>query len=47
MLTIIDEYTRECVAIHVARKVKSDDLIARLTELFVYRGVPDSIRSDN
>ena len=47
MLTVLDEYTRECVAIHVARKVKSDDLIARLTELFVYRGVPDYIRSDN
>ena len=47
MLTILDEYTRECVAIHVARKVKSDDLIDRLTELFVYRGVPDYIRSDN
>ena len=28
MLTVLDEYTRECVAIHVARKVKSDDLIA-------------------
>lgn len=47
MLTIIDEYTRECLSIDVARRLKSDDVLDRLTQLFVYRGVPDHIRSDN
>ena len=47
MLTVIDEYTRECLAIEVARKLKSDDVLECLTGLFVRRGVPDHIRSDN
>ena len=47
MLTVLDEYTRECLAIDVERKLNSDDVLARLTELFVQRGVPDNIRSDN
>lgn len=47
MLTIVDEYTRECLAIEVARKLKSEDVLAKLTELFVSRGVPEHIRSDN
>jgi len=47
MLTMIDEYTRECLAIDVARRLTADDVLARLTELFVWRGVPDYIRSDN
>lgn len=47
MLTIVDEFTRECLAIDVARKLNSDDVLTRLTELFVFRGVPDHIRSDN
>jgi len=47
MLTIIDEYTRECLSIDVARRLKSDDVLDRLTQLFVFRGVPDYIRSDN
>ena len=47
ILTVIDEYTRECLALHVARKINSDDVLCRLTELFVYRGVPGHIRSDN
>jgi len=47
MLTIVDEYTRECLAIDVARNLNSDDVLARLTELFVFRGVPEHIRSDN
>ena len=47
MLTIIDEYTRECLSIDVARRLKSDDVLDRLTQLFVCRGVPDHIRSDN
>ncbi len=47
MLTIIDEYTRECLAIDVARHLRSDDVLHRLAELFVDRGPPAHIRSDN
>ena len=47
MLTVIDEYTRECLAIKVARRIRSDDVIHALTELFVLNGVPEHIRSDN
>ena len=46
-LSILDEYTRECLAIDVARSLKSEDVMCRLVELFVDRGVPDYIRSDN
>ena len=47
MLTVIDEYTRECLAIDVERRLNSEDVMCRLTELFVFRGVPEFIRSDN
>ena len=47
MLTIIDEHTRECLSIDVARRLASDDVLERLAWLFVTRGVPDHIRSDN
>ncbi len=47
MLTIIDEYTRECLAIDVARHLRSDDVLYRLAELLVDRGPPDHIRLDN
>ena len=47
MLTIIDEYTRECLAIDVGRQLKSDHVLERLTQLFIERGVPNHIRSDN
>lgn len=47
MLCIIDEFTRECLMIHVARKLKAIDVIDALCELFVSRGVPAHIRSDN
>ena len=47
MLTVIDEYTRECMAIRTARRIRSDDVIHALTELFVLNGVPEHIRSDN
>jgi len=46
-LTVIDEYTRESLAIEVGRKCKADDVQACLTDLFVKRGVPEHIRSDN
>ena len=47
ILTLIDEYTRECLSLHVDRKITSDDVLCRLEELFVLRGVPKHIRSDN
>jgi transposase InsO family protein len=47
MLNVIDEYTRECLAIDVARRLTSDDVLERLADLFVRRGVPEYIRSDN
>lgn len=47
MLTVVDEYTRECLAIDVGRRLTSDDVLERLTWLMVTRGVPDHIRSDN
>ena len=47
MLTLIDEHSRECLAIDVARRLNSEDVLERLSDLFVRRGVPDHIRSDN
>ena len=47
MLNIIDEFTHECLAILIDRKVKSIDIIDVLSDLFVLRGVPEHIRSDN
>lgn len=47
MLTLVDEYTRECLAIDVARRLKSDDVLERLPWLFATRGVPKHLRSDN
>ncbi len=47
LLTIVDEFTRECLAIVVARHLTADDVLATLTDLFVTRGCPDHLRSDN
>jgi len=47
MLTVIDEHTRECLAIKVARRLNSKDVLEVLADLMVARGVPDHIRSDN
>ena len=47
ILNIIDEFTRECLAIEVKRKLKSQDVIDQLFELFIFRGIPERIRSDN
>ena len=47
LLTLVDEFSRECLAIDVARKLNSEDVLERLSWLFVTRGVPDHIRSDN
>ena len=47
MLTLVDEFTRECLAIDVARRLNSDDVLERLAWLFATRGVPEHSRSDN
>jgi len=46
-LNIIDEFTRESLAIKVKRSLKSEDVLESLTELFCTKGIPDHIRSDN
>jgi putative transposase len=47
ILTVIDEYSRECLAIVAERSLKSDDVLDCLAELFVKHGPPEHIRSDN
>ena len=47
MLNVIDEFTRECIAIKVSRKLKAVDVIDVLSDLFILRGIPGHIRSDN
>jgi putative transposase len=47
ILVIIDEYTRECLSMHVARSIKHQDVLDQLYELFLRRGTPENIRSDN
>ena len=47
MLNIIDEFTHECLAIRVDRKLQAIDVIDALSDLFILRGVPQHIRSDN
>jgi transposase InsO family protein len=46
-LSIVDEYTRECLALESARSFKSEDVIDVLIELFHVRGIPKHVRSDN
>ena len=46
-LNILDEYSRECLAIRVKRKLNSTDVVDVLTDLSIMRGVPAFIRSDN
>ena len=47
ILTIIDEASRECLALIVARQLKHEDVLAALADLFISRGPPAHIRSDN
>jgi putative transposase len=47
LLVLIDEYTRECLAIRVARRLGSNEVIETLAEVMLWRGIPEHIRSDN
>jgi putative transposase len=47
MLVVVDEFTRECLAIRVGRRLGSDEVLEVLAGLFVARGTPEHVRSDN
>jgi len=47
LLTLIDEYTRECLAIRVERRMGSQEVIETLSDEMLWRGIPEHIRSDN
>ena len=47
LLTVVDEYTRECLAISVARRMTANDVLWVLADLFLEYGIPEHIRSDN
>jgi transposase InsO family protein len=47
ILNIIDEFSRECLAILVARKITTQDVIDLLFHLFIFRGIPEHLHSDN
>jgi putative transposase len=47
MLTVIDEHARECLAIETGRKLNSQNVMDVLSQLFIERGTPQYIRSDN
>ena len=44
---MIDEFTRECIAIRIGRKLRSTDVIDVLSDLFILRCTPSHVRSDN
>ncbi len=46
-LVVVDEYTRECLVARVGRRLNSEDVIDVLADLFVRRGTPEYLRSDN
>ena len=47
LLTVLDEYTRRCLAIRVGRRTRSDDVLEVLADLFARHGPPEHLRSDN
>ena len=46
-MTLIDEFTRECLAIRVARRINSLGVLETMADVMLVRGVPEHIRSDN
>jgi hypothetical protein len=46
-MTLIDEFTRECLAIRVARRINSFGVLETMADVMLVRGVPEHIRSDN
>lgn len=47
LLVLLDEYTRECLAIRVARRLGSYEVIEMLADVMLFRGIPEHLRSDN
>lgn len=47
MLNVLDDFTRDCPSIKINRKLTYSDVIDVLSDLFILRGVPEHIRSDN
>ena len=47
ILTLIDEYTREYLTLKLARRLRSQDILGQLSYLFIYRGLPGFISSNN
>ena len=47
MLTVVDEYTRKCLAVVVARRLRAEHVLEALADLFLENGIPEHIRSDN
>ena len=47
LMTLIDEYARECLAIRVARRINSFGVLEAMADVMLMRGVPEHIRSDN
>ena len=47
LLTLIDEYTRECLAIRVERRMGSQEVIETLSDVMLWKGIPEHLRSDN
>ena len=47
ILNVIDEFTKECLVLHVARRTHASHVILILADLFLTRGCPEHIRSDN
>jgi transposase InsO family protein len=47
LMTLIDEYTRECLAIRVARRINNFGVLESMADVMLMRGVPEHIRSDN
>ena len=47
MLNVVDEFTHECIKIRIARRLRAVDVIDVLSDLFILRGVPGHVRSDN
>ena len=47
ILVVIDEYSRECLALYVARQIRSEQVMHVLADLFLAHGAPDNLRSDN
>ena len=46
-MSVIDEYTRECLALRAERSLRSEEVLEVLDDLFMRRGIPEHIRSDN